>query len=187
VLCGNSYGGVVITEASAGAQNVVRLVYLAAFMPASGVPSAAYPRMPENEGSRVGALRVGDARATGALRLDVASPDPAYREAVRETFYGDVDPVTADAAIALLTPDAPVGISAGVTALTADGWGSIPRTYVVCTGDATIPPALQRKFITDADAAFPGNRTAVRELKASHSPFLSMPDQVAGIVLDVLS
>ena len=71
-------------------------------------------RMPENEGSRVGALRVGDARATGALRLDVASPDPAYREAVRETFYGDVDPVTADAAIALLTPDAPVGVSAGV-------------------------------------------------------------------------
>jgi hypothetical protein len=69
----------------------------------------------------------------------------------------------------------------------ADGWGSIPRTYVVCTGDATIPPALQRKFIADADAAFPGNRTAVRELEASHSPFLSMPDQVAGIVLDVLS
>jgi hypothetical protein len=30
-------------------------------------------------------------------------------------------------------------------------------------------------------------RTAVRELEASHSPFLSMPDQVAGIVLDVLS
>ena len=32
VLCGNSYGGVVITEAAAGAQNVVRLIYLAAFM-----------------------------------------------------------------------------------------------------------------------------------------------------------
>jgi hypothetical protein len=63
---------------------------------------------------------VGDARATGALRLDVASPDPADREAVRLTFYGDVDPVTADAAIALLTPDAPVGISTGVTALTAN-------------------------------------------------------------------
>ena len=27
----------------------------------------------------------------------------------------------------------------------------------------------------------------MRELEASHSPFLSMPDQVAGIVLDVLS
>lgn len=143
--------------------------------------------MPENEGSRVGALPVGDARANGALRMDVASPDPAYRAAVRETFYGDVDPVTAEAAIALLTPDAPVGISAGVTALTADGWGSIPRTYVVCTRDATIPAALQRKFIADADAAFPASPTAVRELEASHSPFLSMPGQVAGIVLDVLS
>ena len=32
VLCGNSYGGVVITEASAGSANVARLVYLAAFM-----------------------------------------------------------------------------------------------------------------------------------------------------------
>ena len=36
-------------------------------------------------------------------------------------------------------------------------------------------------------AAFPANPTAVRELEASHSPFLSMPGQVAGIVLDVLS
>src|SRR4051794_41096393 len=33
VLVGNSYGGVVITEASAEHPNVVRLVYLAAFMP----------------------------------------------------------------------------------------------------------------------------------------------------------
>jgi hypothetical protein len=49
------------------------------------------------------------------------------------------------------------------------------------------PPALQRKFIADADAAFPANPTAVRELEAAHSPFLSMPDQVAGIVLDVPS
>src|SRR5580700_9811782 len=33
VLCGNSYGGLVITEASAEHPAVVRLVYLAAFMP----------------------------------------------------------------------------------------------------------------------------------------------------------
>jgi hypothetical protein len=115
------------------------------------------------------------------------SPHPAYRQAARETLYGDVDPATAGAAIALLTPDAPVGIAAGATTLTADAWGAIPRTYVVCTRDATIPPALQRKFIADADAAFPGNPTAVRELEASHSPFLSIPGQVARIVLEALS
>src|SRR6478672_323225 len=33
ILCGNSYGGVVITEASAGHDRVRHLVYLAAFMP----------------------------------------------------------------------------------------------------------------------------------------------------------
>lgn len=184
----HSMGGAVLTRAGQLAPELVaHAVYLTAFMPASGVPPAAYPRMPENEGSRVSALRVGDARAIGALRMDVASPDPAHRQAVREIFYGDVDPAIADAAMALLSSDAPVGISSGVTALTADGWGSIPRTYVVCTRDATIPPALQRKFIADADAAFPANPTVVRELEASHSPFLSMPDQVADLVLDTLS
>ena len=130
---------------------------------------------------------MGSPRAVGAVRLDAASPDPAYRAGMRAAFYGDVDPATADAAIALLAPDAPSGISAGATTLTAGCWGSIPRTYVVCTQDMTIRPALQRKFIADADAAFPANPTAVRELEASHSPFLSMPAQVADIVLDVIS
>ena len=95
----HSMGGAILTRAGQLAPGLIaHAVYLAAFMPASGVPPAAYPRMPENEGSRVGALRVGDARATGALRLDVASPDPAYRETAREAFYGDVDPAAADAA-----------------------------------------------------------------------------------------
>ena len=184
----HSMGGSVLTRAGQQIPDLIaHAVYVAAFMPASGVSSAAYVYMPESEGGRAGTLRVGDARAVGALRMDVASPDPAYRAAVRETFYGDVDPVTADAAIALLTPDAPVGISTGKTTLTADGCGSIPRTYVLCTSDLVVPPPLQRKFIADADAAFPANPTTVRTLESSHSPFLSMPAQLAGLVLDAIS
>lgn len=184
----HSMGGAVLTRAAQLVPELIaRAVYLTAFMPASGVRPAAYVDTPQNEGSRVGALRAADARVIGALRMDVASPDPAYRAAVREAFYGDVDPVTADAAIALLTPDAPAGISTGTTTLTADGWGSVPRTYVVCTRDLTIRPALQRKFIADADAAFPANPTDVRELDSSHSPFLSMPAALAALILDALS
>jgi len=82
-------------------------------MPASGVPPTAYIGTPENEGSLVGALRIGNPRAIGALRLDIASPDPAYRNGVREAFYGDVDPALADAAVALLAPDAPARITTG--------------------------------------------------------------------------
>jgi pimeloyl-ACP methyl ester carboxylesterase len=33
LLCGHSYGGMVITQAAAGRQDVARLVYLCAFMP----------------------------------------------------------------------------------------------------------------------------------------------------------
>jgi pimeloyl-ACP methyl ester carboxylesterase len=182
----HSMGGAVLTRAGQLVPELIaHAVYVTAFMPASGVPPTAYIGTPENEGSRVGALRVGNPRTIGALRLDVASP--AFAEGARETFYGDVDPAIADAAIALLTPDAPAGIAAGTTTLTADGWGSIPRTYVVCTRDATIPPALQRKFIADADAAFPANPTVARELAASHSPFLSMPAELADLVLAVVS
>jgi pimeloyl-ACP methyl ester carboxylesterase len=71
----------------------------------------------------------------------------------------------------------------GTTALTADGWGSVPRTYVVCGQDMVIRPALQRRFIADADAAFADNPTSVHTLDTSHSPFLSVPGQVAEIVL----
>ena len=65
----------------------------------------------------------------------------------------------------------------------AGGWGSVPRTYVMCTQDMTIRPALQQRFITDADAAFPASPTSVHTLNAGHSPFLSMPGQVADIVV----
>ena len=47
----------------------------------------------------------------------------------------------------------------------------------------TIRPALQRRFIADSDAAFPRNLTTVYTLDTAHSPFLSMPGQVADIVL----
>jgi len=59
----------------------------------------------------------------------------------------------------------------------------VPRSYVICTQDMTIRPALQRRFIADADAAFPSNPTTVHTLDASHCPFLSMPHEVAEIVV----
>ena len=42
---------------------------------------------------------------------------------------------------------------------------------------------MQRKFIQLADSAFPENPTTVHALDSSHSPFLSMPDQLTGIIL----
>jgi pimeloyl-ACP methyl ester carboxylesterase len=182
----HSMGGNVLTRAVQEAPSLfAHAVYVTAFMPASGVPAGAYIFSPENEGDLAGASLVADPAVIGGLRLDTTSTDPAYRQQLREAFFGDIPADVADAAIALLTPDAPAGIAAGATTLTADSWGSVPRTYVVCTRDRALQPTMQRKFIELADAAFPANPTTVHTLDSSHSPFLSMPALLADIIMKV--
>ncbi|MGW1271728.1 alpha/beta fold hydrolase [Streptomyces sp. NPDC002491] len=179
----HSMGGAVLTRAAQLAPELVaHAVYLTAFMPASDVPAIACVQMLENAVELVAPSFRADPAAIGALRLDLASDDLDYRQQLRNAFFGDVDPAVADAALGLLTPDAPAGIALGATTLTRDGWGSVPRTYVTCAQDMAIRPALQQKFISDADTAFPDNPTSVVALDSSHSPFLSMPGRVAEIV-----
>ncbi|MFG2249076.1 alpha/beta fold hydrolase [Spirillospora sp. NPDC048823] len=182
-VAAHSAAGPVLTRVAQQTPGLVaHAVYLSAYMPASNVPAAAYTRMPEAADDQVAPLLRGDPAQIGALRLDFRTDDAAYRRRLHEAFYGDVDPVLADAATGLLTPDGPIGIMLGTTALTRDGWGSVPRTYLTCARDMAIRPALQARFIAEADAAFPDNPTSVVALDASHSPFLSMPDEVAGII-----
>jgi pimeloyl-ACP methyl ester carboxylesterase len=182
VVAHSAAGPVLTRVAQRAPELVAHAVYLSGYMPASDVPAAAYTRMPEAAGDRVAPLLRGDPARIGALRLDFATDDDDYRRRLREAFYGDVEPALADAATGLLTPDGPLGIMLGTTTLTDDGWGAVPRTYITCARDVAIRPAVQAKFIAEADAAFPGNPTSVVGLDASHSPFLSMPGEVAGVV-----
>jgi pimeloyl-ACP methyl ester carboxylesterase len=188
IAVAHSMAGTVLTRAVQLAPGLfAHAVYVTAFMPASGVPANSYIFQPENAGDLVQASLVADPTVIGGIRIDPASPDPEYHERLRECFYADVDPAVADAAIALLTTDAPAGIAIGATELTVDGWGSVPRSYAFCTKDRAIRPPLQRKFIADADAAFPANPTMVHVLESSHSPFLSMPGELAEIIIKLAS
>lgn len=186
IVVAHSAAGPVLTRvAQQTPELVAHAVYLSAYMPASDVPAAAYTRIPESADYRVAPLLRGDPARTGALRLDLATDDAVYRQRLREAFYGDVDPVRADAATGLLTPDGPAGIMLGTTTLTRDGWGPVRRTYLICARDMAIRPALQAKFIAEADAAFPDNPTSVVSLDASHSPFLSIPGELAEVVINL--
>ncbi|MEU8122364.1 alpha/beta fold hydrolase [Spirillospora sp. NPDC049024] len=182
VVAHSAAGPVLTRVAQQTPELVAHAAYLSAYMPASGMSAAAYTRMPEAAADQVAPLLRGDPARTGALRLDFATNDAAYRQRLYEAFYGDVDPVLADAATGLLTPDGPIGIMLGATTLTRDGWGSVRRTYLTCARDAAIGPALQARFVAEADAAFPDNPTSVVALDASHSPFLSIPGEVADVV-----
>jgi len=123
----HSMGGNVLTRAVQDAPGLfARAVYVTAFMPASGVPAGAYIFAPENEGDLAGASLVADPGAIGGLRLDTVSPDPAYHQQLREAFFGDLTADVADAAIGLLTPDAPLYPQIGTWAARASEHRALP-------------------------------------------------------------
>jgi hypothetical protein len=70
----------------------------------------------------------------------------------------------------------------GETGATVGRWGSLPRTYIHCTRDGAIAPALQLRMIADADGMTPRNRCDVVKCDSSHSPFVSRPGELAQLL-----
>jgi hypothetical protein len=54
---------------------------------------------------------------------------------------------------------------------------AIPRRYVVCTDDHSIPPPLQRRMLSTAGV------TDVAELDTDHAPMLSKTRELAELLL----
>ncbi|MFD8453690.1 MULTISPECIES: alpha/beta fold hydrolase [Streptomyces] len=180
LLVAHSMGGTVATAvAELDPELVGGLVYVAAYAPVSGTPAGEYNARPEMSDSHVPSLVVGDPAGVGALRVDPRDPD--RRAGIKEAFYNDVDDRTADAAIDLLSPDSPLQILSETMTVTGHRFGSIPHAYVVCTLDNAIPPAMQRRFVKEIDAVSV-SPTTVTELEASHAPFLSRPEALAGAI-----
>ncbi|WP_224391164.1 alpha/beta fold hydrolase [Pseudonocardia sp. ICBG1293] len=182
VVVAHSMGGVVATLAAEMAPSLVsHLVYVAAFAPVAGLPAGADVASELNAGELGTSLLRADPFAIGASRIDPG--DPGSHESLRAALYADVPDATARAAISLLGTDAPVGIAAEPISVTRERFGSVPHTYLVCTDDRLVRPALQRKIVSDIDrVSVSATRTV--ELACSHSPFLSRPRQVAEAVAE---
>jgi pimeloyl-ACP methyl ester carboxylesterase len=182
VVVAHSAGGAVATAAAELEPSLfARLVYVAAYAPVAGMSVDGYTATSENEGSMVPLLLAADPTATGTLRIDPGDRD--RHAAIRETFYGDVDDATAAAAISLLRPDAPWGLTSETLTVTGDRYGTVPHTYVICTKDNALPVALQRRYVEEVNAVSSAP-TAVAELDSSHSPFLSQPAALADVLAE---
>jgi pimeloyl-ACP methyl ester carboxylesterase len=156
VLAGHSFGGLTLSRVGeAIPQLISRVVYISAVMPAPGKSLFDYLAIPEFSASKIPPLLIGDPQATGALRLDFRSADPGYRAQIKAAIAADVDDHQWQAVTNLLSPDVPARWVTEPVALTADRWGSIPRTYISCTADFTIPAAAHRLFIDEADKLTP--------------------------------
>lgn len=182
VVVAHSMGGVVATLAAEMEPSLVsHVVYIAAFAPVSGLPAGVDVTSDANAGELGTPLLRADPFAVGASRID--TDDPTSRKALRAAFYADVPVETAHAAISLLSTDAPVGIAAETISVTRERFGSVPHTYLVCTSDRMVLPALQRKIVRDIDRVS-ASATRTVELTSSHSPFLSRPVQVAEVIAE---
>ena len=157
LVCGHSYGGMAITEGAAGHPRVTRLVYLCAFMP--------------DAGDSLVSITGGPAPWIQLLDHGMTLPDMTQADML---FYGDCDPATQEWAISHVRPMAAAPF-AGVIATPA--WEDVPATYIVCAQDMALPPEWQRDL-------FAPRADEVIELQSSHSPFLSQPAVLAGILAE---
>ena len=154
LVCAHCYGGMPVSEGLTGLPNVVGLVYLCAFQ------------------LDIGESLLGAVGGTAPSWWDVHGGE-RYVDPLRpgEVFYGDVHSRVARGAIARLGHQS---LDAFRQPLTRAAWRTIPSTYVVCERDAAIPVDVQEIMAERAGR--------VLRMPTSHSPFLSRPAQLAGVL-----
>jgi pimeloyl-ACP methyl ester carboxylesterase len=170
---GHSYGGAVITNAATDAENVVGLVYVAAFAP--------------DEGETLGAAEAGskDSVLNSALvprtypTADGGSATEFYIDPpkARDAFAGDLSEQEAALIAATQRPvaDAAFGEPNGPPA-----WRHLPSWAVVATGDKAAGTDVVRSMAERAGAK-------ITEVEGSHVIMVSQPDAVTSVILEAVA
>ncbi|TCL87831.1 alpha/beta hydrolase family protein [Curtobacterium sp. PhB142] len=155
VLVAHSYGGAV----AAGVRGAASFVFMAAFAP--------------NVGESCAQLGGADAPVNAFVRPHQEGGTFIPAEAAAELFHADCDSQAAQRAVDLLVPQAS-GHGRGV--VEAAPWKRAFSRYIICSDDRAMSPALQLRMAM---------RCSSHEvLSASHSPYISQPQQVATSVLN---
>jgi pimeloyl-ACP methyl ester carboxylesterase len=163
VLVGHSWGGAVITEAG-NDPKVKALVFVSAFAP--------------DVGETLGAL-VGKYDAPPALG-QIHDDGKGYLTLSVEGWIGDVaqDLPEAEARV-LAVVQPPLAASTFGDTFTQAAWATRPNWYIVSSEDRVVSVALEREFAQRMNAK-------TTELAAGHLALLSMPEAVAGVILDAV-
>jgi pimeloyl-ACP methyl ester carboxylesterase len=166
VLVGHSMGGIVISAAAEMVPDLIeRLIYVTGFLPRDGESLLAL----EERNPRPSVPR--------SLVIEEGAPTATIvPDRIVDIFFNDLPHHEAQAAKAKLVPQ-PLAPMATPIKLTPDRFGRVPKSYIECTIDNAISIELQRDMISKS------NVDKVETLKASHSPFLSMPLDTARALL----
>ncbi|WP_427965912.1 alpha/beta fold hydrolase [Altererythrobacter sp.] len=171
VLAGHSRGGLVVTQAAeSDPQAMDAIVYICAMMMPSGMSRAEFKAMEESNPA-FDALIQPTAGGHGTV---ITGEHP-------ERVFAQLSPAElVEPAMQRLVAE-PHGPRSTRLYPTPERWGSLPRTYIECTEDRTIPISSQRRM----QAMSPGAKVVT--LDADHSPFLSRPRELADALIEAAS
>jgi pimeloyl-ACP methyl ester carboxylesterase len=164
ILCGHSYGGMVISAADTREADVRHLVYLCAYLTEAGESVESSLRSAGERRPGHWIRRLSD----GRTQVD------AQRAAT--LFFNDCAAPVRDWAIARLRPHWGECLAQSVD---DPAWRRHASTYVVASADEALSPRLQREF-------YSARAGRVVSLPGGHSPFLSRPAQLAQILASTL-
>ncbi|WP_204113394.1 alpha/beta fold hydrolase [Shimia biformata] len=168
VVVGHSWGGYPISRAvDLAPGRVSRLIYLCAYVPRDGLSLAEMRRLAPRQPLLHAVVKSDDGIS---FTID---PDK-----VVDVFYHDC-PVEAVAFAARnLSPQA---IAPQETPIAlGPGFAAVPKSYIRCMGDRTIPPEFQVEMTADWPTV------DVFEMPTSHSPFFSDPVGLARLIDDII-
>ena len=161
LLVGHSMGGYPITLAADRCPELIQhLVYLCAYVPKPGF-SLNDRRREAPEQPLLPAIQL-----TGDGKGWRVAPDR-----IKDLFYHDCPPGTLEYALPRLCVQASQPSAQPVQ--TSDTSAQLPRSYIRCSDDRTIPPAYQQTMTQD----WPNNR--VFTMHCGHSPFFADPAGLA--------
>ena len=168
ILVGHSMGGMVVTSVAEKAPSKIsKLVYIGAFIPASG-QSLGELSMTDPD-SKLGPNLI---ESADHLTLDVKRDNLTY------LFINDGSQTIKDQMIANYRAEPAIPFGGKIT-LTSANFGSVEKVYIKTMQDIVISPGLQDRMIAGA-----GIKT-VHQVNTSHSPFLSQPHTVSDLLLQI--
>jgi pimeloyl-ACP methyl ester carboxylesterase len=171
ILVGHSRAGILISQAAERRPAKIKaLVYLAAFLLRQGESAAQVLR---EDGSSM-------LRPDLLLMAEDGNSATVKQVYLKEIFYGECSEEDMALARLLLAPEA-LAPSATPINVSDNNFGRVPRVYIECLRDKTIPPSLQEKMYT----ALPCQR--VISMDTDHSPFFSAPDALVTHLLSVVN
>jgi pimeloyl-ACP methyl ester carboxylesterase len=174
IAVGHSYGGAVITNAATDAENVVGLVYVAAFAP--------------DEGERLGEIEDGSRDSVlNASLMPLQYPTGEGEEAATEFA---IDPEKLHDAFAADLPEAQSAVMAATQRPVAESafsepngepaWKKLPSWAVVASGDKAAGTDVVRSMAERAGAT-------ITEAEGSHVIMVSQPQVVVEVILTAVA